>query len=198
MNSNWIFRSDLPERPKSASSIKLKVIRKRGLCCFGKFPFIRRVQSTVFEIISCQKSTIRNRSNFEKNVILTEIPPYQILNLSNRRQHQLWAAVDFVWHTVIILINATILMHNSNLSTNNFGNNHFGQSTKNKIFLKSLDYNGVCVKNFQRKEQNYKMRFWPKFPFFWEVRNFKKLLMKFYFTNRCLWCFCDSWYYLSA
>ena len=31
--------------------------------------------------------------------------------------------------TVVILINATILMHKSTLSTNDFGNNHFGQST---------------------------------------------------------------------
>ena len=29
--------------------------------------------------------------------------------------------------TVVILINATTLMHKSALSTNNFGNNHFGQ-----------------------------------------------------------------------
>ena len=29
--------------------------------------------------------------------------------------------------TVVILINATTLMHKSNLSTNNSGNNHFGQ-----------------------------------------------------------------------
>ena len=29
--------------------------------------------------------------------------------------------------TVAIFINATFLMHKSTLSTNNFGNNHFGQ-----------------------------------------------------------------------
>ena len=29
--------------------------------------------------------------------------------------------------TVVILINATFLMHKSTLSTNNSGNNHFGQ-----------------------------------------------------------------------
>ena len=29
--------------------------------------------------------------------------------------------------TVVILINATTLMHKSTLSTNDFGNNHFGQ-----------------------------------------------------------------------
>ena len=31
--------------------------------------------------------------------------------------------------TVVILINATTLMHKSSLSTNDFGNNHFGQNT---------------------------------------------------------------------
>ena len=31
------------------------------------------------------------------------------------------------YSTVVILINATTLMHKSTLSTNNFGNNHFGQ-----------------------------------------------------------------------
>ena len=30
--------------------------------------------------------------------------------------------------TVVILINATTLMHKATLSTNNFGNNHFGQN----------------------------------------------------------------------
>ena len=36
---------------------------------------------------------------------------------------------DFAEHynTVVILINATTLMHKSTLSTNNFGINHFGQ-----------------------------------------------------------------------
>ena len=29
--------------------------------------------------------------------------------------------------TVVILINATTLKHKATLSTNNFGNNHFGQ-----------------------------------------------------------------------
>ena len=29
--------------------------------------------------------------------------------------------------TVVILINSTFLMHKSTLSTNDFGNNHFGQ-----------------------------------------------------------------------
>ena len=33
----------------------------------------------------------------------------------------------FILYTVVILINATTLMHKSTLNTNNFGNNHFGQ-----------------------------------------------------------------------
>ena len=49
--------------------------------------------------------------------------------------------------TVVILIIATTLMHKSILSTNNFVNNHFRQSTRNKIFLQfSGDYNGVFEK----------------------------------------------------
>ena len=35
--------------------------------------------------------------------------------------------------TVVILINATTLMHNSTLRTNNFGNNHFGQNYREQI-----------------------------------------------------------------
>ena len=30
---------------------------------------------------------------------------------------------------------------------------NFGQNSRNKIFLKILNYNGVCLKNFQRMEQ---------------------------------------------
>ena len=33
----------------------------------------------------------------------------------------------FGQYTVVILINATFLLHKSTLSTNNFGNKHFGQ-----------------------------------------------------------------------
>ena len=33
--------------------------------------------------------------------------------------------------TVVILINATFSMHKSTLSTNDFGNNHFGQKYSN-------------------------------------------------------------------
>ena len=33
----------------------------------------------------------------------------------------------FGQYTVVILINATFLMHKSTLSMNDFGNNHFGQ-----------------------------------------------------------------------
>ena len=38
--------------------------------------------------------------------------------------------------TVVILINATTLMHKSNLSTNNFGNNHFGQKYQRQNILR--------------------------------------------------------------
>ena len=48
----------------------------------------------------------------------------------------------------MILINATTLMHKSTLTS---GIIILDKSTKNKIFLKNLeDYNGVCLKNFQR------------------------------------------------
>ena len=38
--------------------------------------------------------------------------------------------------TVVILINATTLMHKSTLSTNNFGNNHFGQKYQKQNILR--------------------------------------------------------------
>ena len=69
----------------------------------------------------------------------------------------------------MILINATTLMHESTLSTNNFGNNHFGQKSRNKIFLEfSGDYNGVCLKNFQRIEQKLENAFLAKFSILFE------------------------------
>ena len=67
-------------------------------------------------------------------------------------------------YTVVILINATTLMHKSSFSTNNFGNNHFGKSTRNKIFLEFLaDCNGVCLKEFRRIEQKLENVFLAKF-----------------------------------
>ena len=39
-------------------------------------------------------------------------------------------------YTVVILINATTLMHKSTLSTNNFGNNHFGQKYQRQNILR--------------------------------------------------------------
>ena len=51
-------------------------------------------------------------------------------------------------------------MHKSTLSTNNFGNNNFGQEYQKKIVLEfSGDYNGVCLKNFQRIEQELENEF---------------------------------------
>ena len=38
--------------------------------------------------------------------------------------------------TVVILINATTLMHKSNLSKNNFGNNHFGPKYQKQKILR--------------------------------------------------------------
>ena len=39
-------------------------------------------------------------------------------------------------YTVVILINATILMHKSSFSTNNFGNNHFGKKYQKQNVLR--------------------------------------------------------------
>ena len=55
-------------------------------------------------------------------------------------------------------------MHTSTLSTNNFGNNHFGQKYQKKFFLEFLgEYNGVCLKNFQRIEQKLEKAFLAEF-----------------------------------
>ena len=45
----------------------------------------------------------------------------------------LW--LDATKSTVMILINATTLKHKSTLSTNNFGDNHFGQKYQNENIL---------------------------------------------------------------
>ena len=39
-------------------------------------------------------------------------------------------------HRVVTLINATTLMHKSTLSTNNFGDNHFGQKYQKQNILR--------------------------------------------------------------
>ena len=96
------------------------------------------------------------------------------------RYGQYWAC-----RAVVILINATTLMHKSTLNTNNFGNNHLDKSTRNKIFLKFFgDYNGVCLKNLQRIEQKLENAFWPNFPFFWQFCNFKKLIIGILFHQQ--------------
>ena len=62
------------------------------------------------------------------------------------------------------IINATTLMHKSTLSTNNFGKNHFGQKYQKQNVLRIFrDYNGVCLKNFQRIEQKLENAFLAKF-----------------------------------
>ena len=69
-------------------------------------------------------------------------------------------------NTVVILINATTLMHKSTFNTNNFGNNHFGQEYQEqnilRIFKFSGHYNGVCLKNFQGIEQKRENAFLAK------------------------------------
>ena len=66
--------------------------------------------------------------------------------------------------TVVILINSTTLMHKSTLSTNNFGNNHFGQKCQKqnilRIFRRLLWF---CLKNFQRIEQKLENTFLANF-----------------------------------
>ena len=55
-------------------------------------------------------------------------------------------------------------MHKSTLDTNNFGNNHFGQKYQKQNILRNIlrDYNGVCLKNFQRIEQKLENAFLAK------------------------------------
>ena len=67
-------------------------------------------------------------------------------------------------YTVEISINATTLMHKSTLSRNNFGNNHFGRKYQQQNILRIfVDYKGVCLKNFQRREQKLENAFLAKF-----------------------------------
>ena len=52
--------------------------------------------------------------------------------------------------TVVILINATTLMHKSNLSRHNFGNNHFGQTYQKQNFLRIFTRLWGCL--FEKKK----------------------------------------------
>ena len=54
-------------------------------------------------------------------------------------------------------------MHKSTLSTNKFGNIHFGQKYQKKIFFEFSDYNGVCLKIFERINQKLENEFLAKF-----------------------------------
>ena len=45
---------------------------------------------------------------------------------------------NFESFTEVILINATTLMHKSTLSTNNSGNNHFGQKYQKQNILRTF------------------------------------------------------------
>ena len=49
---------------------------------------------------------------------------------------KIWVNFYQKWSAVVILINATTLMHQSTLSTSNFGNNHFGQKYQKQNILK--------------------------------------------------------------
>ena len=40
------------------------------------------------------------------------------------------------------------------------------KSARNKIFLEFLDYNGVCLKNFQQMQQKLEISFSAKLSFF--------------------------------
>ena len=52
------------------------------------------------------------------------------------------------------------------------------KSTRNEIFLEFLgDYNGVCLKNFQRIEQKLKNAFLAIFSILLRIRNFKELII---------------------
>ena len=63
-------------------------------------------------------------------------------------------------YKIMILNNATTLMHKSTLSTNIFGNDHFGQKYQKQKKLKILGYyKGVWLKNFQRIEQKLENAF---------------------------------------
>ena len=60
------------------------------------------------------------------------------------------------------------------------------KSSKNKMFLEILDdYNGVCLKIFQRIEEKSENASWDKYSIFSEFRNLKKRKMEFCFINRC-------------
>ena len=78
----------------------------------------------------------------------------------------------------MILINPTTLMHKSTLSTNNFGNNRFGQKDQKQNILRTFrNYNGICLKNFQRIEQKQEDAFLAKFSILlrisqlWKINN---------------------------
>ena len=63
-------------------------------------------------------------------------------------------------------------MHKSSFSTNNFGNIHLGKKYhKQKILRILADYNGVCLKKFQRIEQKLENVFSAKFEIFVTLKN---------------------------
>ena len=71
-------------------------------------------------------------------------------------------------NTVLILFIATTLMQKSTLSTNNFGNIHFGLKNQKqnpfRIFI--VDYISVCLQIFQQIERKQEKAFWSNVLFF--------------------------------
>ena len=79
-------------------------------------------------------------------------------------------------------------MHKATLSTNNSGLIILDKNTRNKIFFEILeDYNGICLKNFQRIQKELENAFSAKISIFSRTSHldFKTLFMEFYSINRC-------------
>ena len=79
----------------------------------------------------------------------------------------------------MILINATTLMHKSTLNTNNFRNNDFGQKYQKQNIRRIFRKLQWCMfeKFPSNIEKSRKCIFVQIFHFFWQFRNFKKLII---------------------
>ena len=62
------------------------------------------------------------------------------IGAKNAHKNGFYNASLFGNHTVMILIDATTLLHKSTLSTNNFENNHFGQKYQKQNILRSFRF----------------------------------------------------------
>ena len=98
--------------------------------------------------------------------------------------------------TFMILTNATISKHMSILFTNNFANNHLGQKYRKHYIYRNFRRLKWC--SFEKYPTNTakprKCLLANFSVFFWEFRDFKKLITEFHFVTRCICCFFD---YLS-